>query len=202
MKPRSASQPQVATTAPRRQDTDTVVTRAHDVALMERIASGDKAAFAEFLTRYLTAIVDFAQRYLAQRVDAEDVAQEAFIRVWRKAPGWRAQQATPRSWLYRITYHLCIDALRRRYPHRSMPDNEDPVDPEPTPEENVLRRAHMERLDEALRALPERQRTAITLCAYRGLANKEAAAALDITVEALESLLARGRRQLRQLLRL
>ena len=167
---------------------------------MERIAAGDKAAFSEFLSRYLVAIVDFAQRYVKQRVDAEDVAQEAFIRVWRKAPSWRAQQATPRSWLYRIAYHLCIDALRRRQPHDSLPDAEDPADPNPTPEENALRQAHMERLDRALRALPERQRTAIILCAYRGLGNKEAAAALDISVEALESLLARGRRQLRQTL--
>lgn len=200
MKTRPASQTHVVPTITGAQDLDTAAKHNYEVALMKRIASGDKAAFSEFLSRYLNAIVDFAQRYLRRRVDAEDVAQEAFIRVWRKAPSWRAQQGTPRSWLYRITYYLCIDALRRRRPEGSLPDAEDPADPNPTPEENVLRQAHMERLEQALRALPERQRTAIMLCAYRGLGNKEAAAALDISIEALESLLARGRRQLRQAL--
>lgn len=173
-----------------------------DTVLMERIALGDKSAYAEFLTRHLNVVVDFARRYLRRRVDAEDVAQEAFMRVWRKAPDWRAQQASPRAWLYRITYHLCIDELRRRQPDTPVQDTENAVDPGATPEESALRQARMGQLEGALRSLPQRQLTAITLCAYHGLSNKEAAATLDITVEAMESLLSRGRRRLRELLKL
>jgi RNA polymerase sigma-70 factor (ECF subfamily) len=202
MKSRPASQRRIVATTPSEHKPSGVGSKRDDAVLMERIALGDKSAYAEFLTRHLNVVVDFAGRYLRRRVDAEDVAQEAFMRVWRKAPDWRAQQVSPRSWLYRITYHLCIDELRRRRPDTSVQDAEDAADPGATPEESALRQARMGQLDRALRSLSERQRTAITLCAYHGLSNKEAAATLDITVEALESLLSRGRRRLRELLKL
>ncbi len=189
-------------TRPSEYQCDGVWTNSDDAILMEKIACGDKSAYTEFLIRHLSAIVDFASRHVGRRVDAEDVAQEAFIRVWSKAPSWRAQDASPRSWLYRVTYHLCIDELRRRHPEASLRDAEDAADPGATPEESALRQARMGQLDGALRSLPERQRTAITLCAYHGLSNKETAATLDISIEALESLLSRGRRKLRQLLQL
>ncbi len=196
-----ASRPRFVTRASEHNG-DGVRTDSDDAVLMGKIAVGDKSAYTEFLERYLSAIVDFAWRYLGRRVDAEDIAQEAFIRVWSKAPSWRAQGPSPRSWLYRITYHLCIDELRRRHRHGSLQDAGPLTDPSATPEDNLLRQARIGQVVEALRALPERQHTAIALCAYHGLSNKEAAATLNITVEALESLLSRGRRRLRQLLQL
>ena len=196
-----ASRPPIAarTTAHSGED---VRTKIDDAVLMGKIAAGDKSAYTEFLTRHLSAIVDFASRYLGRRVDAEDVAQEAFIRVWSKAANWREQGPSPRSWLFRITYHLCIDELRRRRPEAALEDLGDPTDPGATPEDKLLGQARIGQLAEAFRALPERQSTAIALCAYHGLSNKEAAATLDISIEALESLLSRGRRRLRELLRL
>ncbi len=189
-------------TRPSESQCDGVWTNSDDAVLMEKIACGDKSAYTEFLTRHLSAIVDFAWRHVGRRVDAEDVAQEAFIRVWSKAPSWRAQGASPRSWLYRVTYHLCIDELRRRHPEASLQDAGDLADPGATPEDNLLQQVRVGQVSRALGALRERQRTAITLCAYHDLSNKEAAATLDISIEALESLLSRGRRKLRQLLQL
>lgn len=171
-----------------------------DAVLMARIATGDRAAFTEFLARHLSDVVQFALRYLGQRADAEDVAQEAFSRVWRKAPGWRDRGTAPRAWLYRVTYHLCIDAIRRRRPVDSVEGLEIPAAVHHQPEMTFQRNADDRQLEQALAALPERQRSAIALCAYHGLSNQEAAAALEVSVEALESLLARGRRRLRQLL--
>ena len=196
-----ASRPHIATRTTEHSGEDVRID-SDDAVLMGKIAAGDKSAYTEFLTRHLSAIVDFAWRHVGRRVDAEDVAQEAFIRVWNKAPNWRAQGPSPRSWLYRITYHLCIDELRRRRPEASLQDAGDPTDPGATPEDSLLGHARIGQVAEAFRALPERQSTAIALCAYHGLSNKEAAATLNITVEALESLLSRGRRRLRQLLQL
>lgn len=171
-----------------------------DHALMASIALGDRAAFAEFVTRHVAAIVGYAARFVGRRSDAEDIAQEAFTRLWTKAPQWRAQGAPPRRWLFRVTYNLCMDELRRRRPWAAGDAAGDPADTADTPEESVLRRDRDGRLAAALAALPERQRRALALCAYEGLSNKQAAAALEIGVEALESLLARGRRKLRELL--
>jgi len=171
-----------------------------DTSLMASIADGDSIAFNLFLTRHLSAIVQFAKRYLFNLADAEDVAQETFIRVWRKAKTWQHQGHSPRSWLYRIAYNLCIDEIRRK-PGSKQIDNEitDMLgDPESDSVENrAEKESDLNRLLHSLKELPERQRTAISLCALQGLSNKEAAIVMDISVEALESLLSRGRRQLR-----
>lgn len=172
-----------------------------DTTLMARIASGDKVAFAEFLSRHLVAVVNFAGRYVQQTADAEDIAQEVFVRVWRKAPQWRDLGLAPRSWVYRITYNICIDEFRQRRPEPSLA-SEYLVDTAATPEELTLDRDRISHLESALNLLPERQRAAIYLCAYQGLTNREAAASMEISVEALESLLSRGRRRLRQQLQI
>ena len=148
-----------------------------------------------FLNRHLSAIVDFAGRYVGQKSDAEDIAQDTFLRVWHKASSWRSEGASLRSWLYRIAYNLCIDNLRRRRYDMDIDEMELQIDSH-GPEETVSNQAQSRRLVIALAALPERQRTALTLCAYHGLSNKEAAVVMDINVEALESLL--SRRKLRK----
>jgi RNA polymerase sigma-70 factor (ECF subfamily) len=129
--------------------------------------------------------------------DAEDIAQEAFIRVWRKASDWQDRQLPPHSWLYRITYNLCIDELRKRKPESDVDDHYD-LSSEDSPESNIYQQQKDKLLAAAFTTLSEAQRTAIALCNYQGLSNKEAAGVMDITVEALESLLARGRAKLRK----
>lgn len=166
---------------------------------MERIGSGDKSAMTEFVSRYYNRILDFAKRHLHRLSDAEDIAQEAFIRVWRKASQWQDRQLPPHSWLYRITYNLCIDQLRKQKPETDV-DEQDNLANDDLPEKNLYQQQTEKLLANALRALPERQCTAIVLCNYQGFSNRDAASIMDITIEALESLLSRGRRQLRKTL--
>ena len=173
----------------------------NDQDLMRRTAKGDKTAYSAFLIRHLDAVVNFAMRYVGQRTDAEDIAQEAFMRVWQKAKHWQQKPGvSPRSWLYRITYNLCIDALRRQRPNVSLDALTLSADPYSNPERRTLCDAQMAQLEMALSHLNIRQYTALSLCVFSGLNNKEAAAAMEITIEALESLLARARRALRKYL--
>ena len=89
-------------------------TKDADAALLPRIKDGDRAAAALLVDQYLNRIVAYAFRMLGDRAEAEDVAQEALLRLWRAAPGWRAGEAKVSTWLYRVTANLCTDRLRRR----------------------------------------------------------------------------------------
>jgi RNA polymerase sigma-70 factor (ECF subfamily) len=167
-----------------------------DDQLMRQIALGDKAAFTEFATRHIKKIVEFAMRYMRNRDDAEDIAQEAFTRLWTKASQWQARGVAPRSWLYRISYNLCIDALRKQKSRMNVVAdiNQSMEIAEETQQQEMQHSAVVQ----ALNALPERQHTAILLCTYQGLSNREAAESMEISVDALESLLSRARRKLRE----
>lgn len=183
-------------------DAPEVSTEVDDAALMAHISSGNRNAFNTFLSRHLTAVVQFAKCYLSSQADAEDIAQETFFRVWRKSASWKPQGYSPRSWIYRIAYNLCIDEIRRRPAvdtgKESSYENDlyNEID---SLDMKIESDSELKRLVLSLKKLPERQRTAITLCAFHGLSNKEASSAMDISIDALESLLSRGRRQLRQL---
>jgi len=163
---------------------------------MLAVAQGDQAAFTEIVTRHLTPVVNFAWRYVGRRSDAEDVAQEAFIRLWRHAPDWEDQGFSVRSWIYRIAYNLCIDELRKRKPVTPVEDEVSLASAE-QPDEDLYRDQRQQQVAAALNELPERQRTALVLCVYQGLSNRDAATVLDVSIEALESLLSRARRMLR-----
>jgi len=168
-----------------------------DEELMAMIARGDKQAFNEFLLRHLQLIVNFSVRYVNDYSAAEDVAQEAFTRVWRKAVSWTSQGVSPLSWVYRITYNLCMDYLRKNDGQVNTESSEH-IDVSLTPEEHLISNDKTRLLNKSLMELPERQRSAIMLCAYQGLSNIEAASVLDCSVDALESLLSRGRRSLKK----
>jgi len=167
---------------------------------MLRVGRGDGEACRLLVERHLGRVVAFASRVLGSPSEAEDVAQDVFARVWTSAASWRPGSARLTTWLHRVALNLCLDRLarRREAPLETAPE---PADPRPTPagrleEAEVTRVVHRE-----IAALPERQRTALALCHYQGMRNDEAAEIMDITVEALESLLARARRTLRERLR-
>ena len=170
-----------------------------DDAAMRRVGAGDAAACRLLVERHLPRVLGLAWRLLGDRAEAEDAAQEAFLRLWRHAGDWQPGRARLGTWLHQVALNLCRDRLRRRRtePLDSVP--EPPVAPEA--EAGIQRRQAAAAVRAALAALPERQRLAIELCHFQGLAQAEAAAALGIGVEALESLLARGRRGLRERLR-
>lgn len=164
-----------------------------DEALMRRVAAGDHEACALLVDRHLRGVLGLARRLVGP--EAEDVAQEVFLRIWEKASGWKETDARFTTWLYRITYNLSIDHLRRRRPTGAP--SEDAVAPEPGPLTERHQREIGAWVEAAIAALPERQRAALTLCYHQELSNREAAAILGVGIEALESLLARARRGLR-----
>ena len=172
---------------------------ASDDSLILRLAAGDDTAFALLLDRHLGMIHRLAWRLLGDRAEAEDVAQESFLRLWNNAAGWRVGEAGLKSWLYRVAFNLCHDRLRRR---RLVLMDEPPesVDPAPRPGEAMIEDERGTAVRRALDSLPERQRAALILSYYEEMSQAEAAGLLEISEEALESLLARGRRKLRELL--
>lgn len=170
-----------------------------DLPLLRGVAAGDDAACALLVDRHLPRIVALGWRMLGSRAEAEDVAQEVFLRAWQQAASWQDGSARFSTWLHRVALNLCLDRLRRRREVGLEAAGDRPSD-DPHPGRELQRRAVADRVQAALAELPERQRAAIALCHYQELGNIEAAAAMEISVEALESLLSRGRRKLRELL--
>ena len=170
-----------------------------DLPLVRRAGAGDVRACADLVDRHLDGIVGFATRYLGNRADAEEVAQEVFLRVWRNAASWRPEGARFKTWLYRVAINLCHDRARRRGTLPLDGAAEVPSDA-PSAGARVQQDQVSAQVRRALDALPERQRSAIVLCYYQDMDNKAAADVMELSVEALESLLARGRRRLRDLL--
>jgi len=169
-----------------------------DVELLARIGNNEPAAVNEMVTRKLPRLLALASRILGDADEAKDVAQESFLRIWRQAARWRSGEARFDTWLHRVALNLCHDRLRRR---KERPLNEDEAlelaDSAPPLDEQLESADRNVRMAAALAALPARQREAIVLQYYQELSNIDAAALMNISVEALESLLSRARRQLR-----
>lgn len=166
---------------------------------MERVQEGDHHAFAHLVDRYLTRLRQFALRLMGNTEDADDVVQETFLRLWRNAKSWEPGRVQLTTWLHRIAHNLCIDRIRRRRPTTEFDENQH-GGAAPRLESEAMAAELGDRVADALAALQERQRTALLLCHYQGLSNRHAAEILEVSVEALESLLARARRKMRQLL--
>ena len=167
-----------------------------DAVLMHRLGAGEKAAARQLVDLYLDRIVGFSYRLLGDRAAAEDVAQETFLRLWKNVRRWRPD-APLSSWLHRVAYNLCIDILRRKTTV-SIDDVPEPADDAAGPAKALHRIELGLAVDAAIACLPERQAAAITLVHREEMSNIEAARIMGISVEAVESLLARGRRNLRK----
>ncbi|MBF9035466.1 RNA polymerase sigma factor [Rhodobacterales bacterium HKCCE2091] len=182
--------------------TDAELDALSDDALMVLFANGDRAAARVLTGRLLPRALRHATRVLGSAAEGEDVAQEAMMRLWRAAADWQPDgPARPATWLYRVTANLAIDRIRARSRSVGMDEIAEPEDDTPSAGEAMDDAARRAALDAALQSLPERQRQAVVLRHIEGLANPEIAAALDISVEAVESLTARGKRALAAALR-
>lgn len=173
---------------------------APDEALLVAYGNGDVVAARVLTLRLTPRALAHAARMLGDRAEAEDVAQEAMLRLWRIAPEWRQGEAKVTTWLYRVVSNLCTDRLRRS--GRTLPINAiaDPLAPDPGALARLTEADRAQALQAALLRLPDRQREAVVLRHLEGLTNPEIAAVMDIGVEAVESLTARGKRALQALL--
>jgi len=169
-----------------------------DEALMARVAGGDERAFQLLSRRHLPAMLGLARRILGNAAEAEDVAQEAFMRVWTHAPRWQPL-AKFRTWLTRVVINLCLDR-KRRAPWVELETAGDIVDPAPGAGEKTEDDERERMLAAAIEKLPIRQRSAIVLTYGDGMSNAQVAEILDTSVSAVETLLVRAKQNLRRAL--
>jgi RNA polymerase sigma-70 factor (ECF subfamily) len=167
-----------------------------DEELMRRIAGGDEPAFRTLARRCVPRAIGLARRMLGNAADAEDVVQEAMLRVWTNAPRWRPE-ARFRTWLYRVVVNLCLNR-KRRAPFASLETAGDPADLHPDAAMQLEHDQRDQAIAAAIARLPERQRAAIVLTYHEGLGNAEAAAVLGTTRSAVETLLVRAKQSLRR----
>jgi RNA polymerase sigma-70 factor (ECF subfamily) len=167
-----------------------------EAALLARVAAGEAEAFRGLVDRHLPTMLAIARRMLRDDAEAEDVAQETLLRLWRNAGGLELGPGGVRPWLRRVVSNLCIDRVRARRNTtvvETVPEESEP----PTQMRHLAERELSQRVDAALKALPERQRLALTLFHYEGMSQIEVGEAMGISDEAVESLLARARRTLK-----
>lgn len=170
-----------------------------DAILASRMANGDEQAFAELVGRHVGAVCAIARRMLGDDAEAEDVAQEAMLRLWRLGSTLTLGADGVRPWLRRVVSNLCIDRIRTG--RRTLVTDQPPEMPIPARQMQSLEGHELaQRVDQALQALPDRQRQALTLFHFEGMSQLEVGAAMGISDEAVESLLARARRSLRTVL--
>lgn len=188
------------------------MTRRSDVELMLALQAGDEGAFTVLVDRHRNAMVNLAYRYLGNRADAEDLAQEIFVKVYKAAPRYRPE-AKFTTWLYRVAVNASFNEVRNRKNRPthgaatlSGAGDDDPFVPTladtrtDTPPEAAARAELRARVRAAVEELPERQRLALLLNKFHGLGYKELAEALDMTVPGVKSLLVRARENVRRLI--
>ncbi|MDF1621102.1 RNA polymerase sigma factor [Pseudothioclava nitratireducens] len=175
------------------------LTDVSDETLLVLYGNGDRDAARSLTLRMGPLAYRVAYRMLSDAAEAEDVAQEALLRLWRIAPEWRNGEAKVSTWLYRVVTNLATDRLRKR---RGVGLDEAPEveDGAPSVVQAMIARDRMNALEAALSQLPDRQRQAVVLRHIEGLSNPEIAEAMEIGVEAVESLTARGKKGLAKLL--
>jgi RNA polymerase sigma-70 factor (ECF subfamily) len=169
---------------------------AADDDLLAAVAGGDERAFSRLVARHGPRIHALARRHFGSGADADDVAQEVFWRVWRHAGKWQPGTAQFSTWLYRVAVNLCLDRRRRGSP-ASVDDMPDIADPGADAEQSLGARQALAMTYALIAELPDRQRMALLLSVHDELSNAQIAAAMDLSEGAVEQLLVRARRSLR-----
>lgn len=168
-----------------------------DEELMTRIKRGDRDSFSDLVTRHTQRYYSLAYRMLANREEAEDTVQESFLMLWQSPGKWDGGRNTKfTTWFYRVVTNACLDRKKKA---RTLPldDGFDPPDESGGAEEIVEMKRRKEDIDTHIAELPLTQQTALTLCYYEGVSNREAADIMGVGVKALESLLMRAKASLR-----
>lgn len=167
-----------------------------DADLLAAFARGDRAAALTLTQRLTPRVMGQAFRMLGNRAEAEDVAQDAMMRLWKVAPDWDADRAQVTTWLYRVVANLCTDRLRKRGRGVALDAIEEPSDGAPSEAAKLQDTARVTALRAALADLPDRQAQAVALRHLEELGNPQIATIMDTNVRTVESLIARGKRAL------
>ena len=171
--------------------------RDEDARLLAAYAAGDANAARALIEAHSPGVLRLARRALGDQIEAEDVTQEAMLRLWKIAPEWRSGEARVSTWLYRVATNLCTDRLRKRK-YSSDAEVPEVEDGKPSAVSQLEDAERTSALDKALNSLPDNQRMAVTLRHLEERSNPDIAEIMAITVEAVESLIARGKRGLKQ----
>ena len=183
-----------------------------DAALMLRVKQGDTAAFTELVEKYKQPIMNLAYRTVRDMTEAEDLAQNVFVQVYKSASRYKST-AKFSTWLFTIARNLCLNEIRRRsrHPAESLDATHPGQDDQPlqqyedkktfSPPESLLQGELAQQIDRALADLPENQRSAILLCRQEELSYEEIAETLGCSVSATKSLIHRGRETLKERLK-
>ena len=173
-----------------------------DEDLMLRIGDGDQTAYGMLVDRHLSQNLGYATKILGNVSEAEEVMQEAFIRVCKHASRWDPARKTRfTTWFYRVVTNLCYDVGRKRKPQDNVEMLETVASDDMSAENVIEVNQRSEQVQEALDALPQRQKMAIILCYFEGLSNREASDVMEVSLNALESYLVRARRNLADILK-
>jgi len=166
--------------------------------IIERMLAGSELAFRQIVDQHTPRIFNYVRRMTSNSIEAEDIAQETFIRFWVSRDRFDPGRVKLTTWMHRIAHNLCVDYFRRRQlQERQLSVQSDSNESPYTNYELSLRAAIVRK---GLMTLSERQRSAIVLCHYQNFSQHDAAHILDLSVDALESLLRRGRHKLKQIL--
>jgi len=171
-----------------------------DEDLLNRLAANDEQAFRQLVERHIDRAFGIALRLLGSRADAEDVVQDTMLKVWTHRGRWEHGRAKFSTWLYRVVTNRCID-LHRRPRTDNVDAVPEPMDAQPDAVSTMQRNEVTAMLESAMQRLPEQQRVAVILSYHENMSNGEIAEVMSTTVAAVESLLKRGRQQLREMLR-
>ena len=189
-----------------------------EAALVKLVERKNQAAFKKLLNMHLSGINRYTVRMIGNAANAEDITQEVFLRLWTRADSYKPEASKLSTWLHNIAHNLCIDYFRKN--NRFIQDSSEIYETEENlhlasvsdrphgiatsasdePEHELAKKTRDHDVKKALMTLPERQRSAIIMCHYQGVSNKDAAHIMEVSVDALESLLSRGRLKLRKLL--
>ncbi len=170
--------------------------QATDADLLQHARARDGSAFATLVDRHFPVVHRVVWRMMNGHADAEDVAQEAFLRLWRD-PQQVREGAALRGWLIRVASNLVMDRFRTR-PMQELDDRFEIADSRDTAEDALDRSRAVATIDAAVAGLPDRQKLALTLVHFEHMTNMAAASIMEVSVDALESLLARARRNLKE----
>jgi RNA polymerase sigma-70 factor (ECF subfamily) len=169
-----------------------------DHELLALVQDGSHPAFAELVKRHTERFYRLAFRYLQNKEAAEDMVQDAFLKLWEDPGKWQADRnAKFTTWFYRVVVNLCLDWQKRKRPvelNEEMPL----IDDRETADQAMLRSEEQRVLEKEIAALPERQRSALNLCFDEGLSNQDAADAMGVNLKALQSLIMRAKTTLKE----